>query len=44
LLGHCHVENYFYFSLPFLFVVCSIFDFSLCNDHQILGVSRYGNP
>jgi len=43
LLAYCHVENYFYSSLPFLFVVYSMFGFPLCNDPQILGVSRYGN-
>jgi len=45
LLAHCHVENYFFYSsLPFLFVACSLFHIPFCNDHQVLGVNRYGSP
>jgi len=44
LLTKCHVKNYFYSSLLSLLVSVFCVVFPFCNDHQILGVSRYRNP
>ena len=43
LLTNSYVQKHYFFYLTYHFPLCLfLYDFSFCNDHQILGVSRCG--